>query len=84
MQGNARLCSHFVRNVMETKPILARERAVTVKIYAGESRKKTKSGKSRRCKLYTVAYYVANEHRRETFADLATLKRANSESQRTA
>ena len=62
---------------METKPILARERGVTVKTYAGESRKKTKSGKSRRCKLYMAAYYVANERRRETFADLATAKRAD-------
>src|SRR5262245_6595263 len=74
MQRNARLCSHFVRNVMKTKPILVRERGVTVKIYAGESRKKTKGGKSRRYKLYTVAYYVANERRRETFADLPTAK----------
>src|SRR5262245_1024899 len=74
MQRNARLCSHFVRNVMKTKPILVRERGVTVKIYAGESRKKTKSGKWCRYKLYTVAYYVANERRRETFANLATAK----------
>jgi len=59
---------------MKTKPILVRERGVTVKIYAGESRKKTKAGKSRRYKLYTLAYYVANERRRETFADLATAK----------
>src|SRR5262249_48472642 len=73
-QRNARLCSHFVRNVMKTKPILVRERGVTVKVYAGESRKKTKSGKWRRYKLYTVAYYVANERRRETFANLATAK----------
>ena len=60
---------------MKTKPILVRERGVTVKIYAGESRKKTKSGKSRRYKLYTVAYHIGKEpRRRETFADLATAK----------
>ena len=59
---------------MKTKPILVKERGVTVKIYAVESRKKTKGGKSRRYKLYTVDYYVANERRRETFADLAVAK----------
>src|SRR5262245_39654308 len=60
---------------MKTKPILVRERGVTVKIYAGESRKKTKSGKSRRYKLYTVAYHIGKEpRRRETFAHLATAK----------
>lgn len=59
---------------MKPKPILVRERGVTMKIYAGESRKKTKSGKSRRYKLYTVAYYVADDRRRQTFAALATAK----------
>ncbi|HJY54614.1 MAG TPA: tyrosine-type recombinase/integrase [Candidatus Udaeobacter sp.] len=60
---------------MKTKPILVRERGVTVKIYSGESRKKTKSGKWRRYKLYTVAYHVGKEpRRRETFADLAAAK----------
>jgi len=60
---------------MKTKPILVRERGVTVKIYAGESRKKIKSGKSRQYKLYTVAYHIGKEpRRRETFADLATAK----------
>jgi len=59
---------------MKTLPLLIRERGVTVKIYEATRRKKTKSGNSRRYKEFTVAYYLGNERRRETFADLSEAK----------
>src|SRR5262249_28704874 len=59
---------------MKTLPLLIRERGVTVKIYEATRRKKTKSGNSRRYKEFTIAYYLGNERRRETFADLSEAK----------
>src|SRR5262249_25220053 len=59
---------------MKTLPLLIRERGVTVKIYEATRRKKTKSGNSRRYKEFTIAYYLGNERRRETFSDLSLAK----------
>jgi integrase len=59
---------------MKTEPLLIRERGVTVRIYQATRRKKTKSGKSRRYKEFTIAYYLGNERRRETFSDLSLAK----------
>ena len=55
-------------------PLTVNERGVSVKIYNGESRKIDSNGKSRRYKLYTIAYYVGKERRRETLADLSEAK----------
>ena len=60
--------------VMKSKPIIVRERGVSVKIYQAKRHKKTKGGKSRRYKEFTIAYYVGNERRRETFSDIAKAK----------
>jgi integrase len=56
------------------EPLAVKERGVAVKIYQGKYRKKDSKGKSRRYKLYTLAYYVGKERRRETFADLSEAK----------
>jgi integrase len=45
-----------------------------VKIYRSTSEKKNTKGKSRRYKLYTIAYYVGKVRKRETFADLPKAK----------
>jgi integrase len=57
-----------------TFPLTVKERGVAVKIYCGNYRKKDSKGKSRRYKLYTIAYYVGKQRRRETFADLPKAK----------